>query len=240
MKIYFDRQIYIYYDEREELKDKICNDQREGHVFLYSPAHIEEIALDAASGNEHRLENELNKIIKITNQFSFVSQDHIKCRIILDKVHSCLSRVRDNNGLSETERAKSMQKQMSMHLVGLVDKKIKRILSHKKYDEIFSFKDIKKEAEDNLNKYKKYESNFSERRNLIAMLFMILEKYGWKQSSDPKKAGNNMHDVTHAIYASYGDIFVTNDQRLKDLSKAVFMFMGLKTEVIYYPEYLTW
>jgi hypothetical protein len=240
MKIYFDRQIYIYYDEQQELKNKICTDQREGHAFLYSPAHIEEIALDAANGNEHRLQEELNKIIKITNQFSFVSQDHVKCRIILDRVDDCLLRVRANNGLYKTELARNKHNERSQNLVGLIDEKIKRRLSHKKHNEIFGVEEIKEEAGLYLSIYKNYNSNFSDRRNLIEMLFVVLEQYGWKQSSESKKSGNNMHDVTHAIYASYGDLFVTNDKKLYYLAKAIFGFMGLKTEAIHYPKYLKW
>ncbi len=48
----------------------------------------------------------------------------------------------------------------------------------------------------------------------------------------PNQYLSSLHDTTHAIYAGYCDIFVTNDNKLKQKVSAVYQWMGIKTSVL--------
>ena len=48
----------------------------------------------------------------------------------------------------------------------------------------------------------------------------------------------SLHDTTHAIYAAYADIFVTNDQNFSRKIKAVYKWLGVETIVMTRKEFL--
>lgn len=58
---------------------------------------------------------------------------------------------------------------------------------------------------------------------------LIRERY----YPDPvKKYRSEMHDITHAIYASYFDLYVIEDARSRERCKAAYEFLGVKTRVL--------
>lgn len=49
---------------------------------------------------------------------------------------------------------------------------------------------------------------------------------------------SGLHDTTHAIYAAYCDIFITNDNKLKNKTKATYNWLGIKTLVLNPNEFI--
>lgn len=47
-----------------------------------------------------------------------------------------------------------------------------------------------------------------------------------------------MHDVTHCIYATGCDQFVTHDKRLNDKVRAVYRYFGVPTRVLTLEEFV--
>jgi rRNA-processing protein FCF1 len=43
---------------------------------------------------------------------------------------------------------------------------------------------------------------------------------------------SGLHDTTHAIYAAYCDVFVTNDKKLKNKAKATYDWLGVNTLIL--------
>ena len=72
------------------------------------------------------------------------------------------------------------------------------------------------------------------REDLIASLFMNLDSLGYRQ--DKLRPGHGYMsvatDAQHAFYASYCDIFVTQDERTADKAKAVYEYLQLPTKVV--------
>lgn len=66
---------------------------------------------------------------------------------------------------------------------------------------------------------------------LVEKIFEFLEKIRF-YSEKSKDYISSLHDVTHAIYASYCDIFVTNDKRLKKKTEVIFTWLGVDTCVL--------
>lgn len=58
---------------------------------------------------------------------------------------------------------------------------------------------------------------------------LIRERY----YPDPiKKFRSEMHDITHAVYASYFDLYVIDDERSREKCKAAYKFLGVQTNVL--------
>lgn len=49
---------------------------------------------------------------------------------------------------------------------------------------------------------------------------------------------SGLHDTTHAIYAAYCDIFITNDKKLRQKTKATYDWLGIKTSVFTPDEFI--
>ncbi|MBL4981457.1 hypothetical protein [Pseudomonas fluorescens] len=58
---------------------------------------------------------------------------------------------------------------------------------------------------------------------------LIRERY----YPDPiKKYRSEMHDITHAVYASYFNLYVIDDERSREKCKAAYKFLGVPTNVL--------
>lgn len=66
----------------------------------------------------------------------------------------------------------------------------------------------------------------------IEVLFRVLNYCGYYADKKPETAISGIHDVSHAIYATKADVFVTTDNRFAQRCMAVYSFLGIKTKVI--------
>lgn len=82
-----------------------------------------------------------------------------------------------------------------------------------------------------------YLSSHRKTERLISTLFNVLESIGYR-GEKMKKTVSRLHDVSHAIYASKADIFVTADARFAAKCEAVYDYAGVPTKVISYEEFL--
>lgn len=75
---------------------------------------------------------------------------------------------------------------------------------------------------------------------VICKLLNIMEKAGYRQETKDSRPNltRRMHDVSHAIYASAAQYFVTNDRRLAAKTTAAYHLLGLKTKVLGKEEFL--
>ena len=55
--------------------------------------------------------------------------------------------------------------------------------------------------------------------------------------SKPEQYLSGLHDTTHAIYAAYCDVFVTNDAALRARTVAAYNWLGVKTQVMSSAEF---
>jgi hypothetical protein len=82
------------------------------------------------------------------------------------------------------------------------------------------------------------ELNFSFSRRYFPLHEMIVEKifeFLEARRYFPDKSNqflSGLHDTTHAIYAAYCDIFVTNDKNLRNKAAATFSWLGIDTLIL--------
>jgi hypothetical protein len=68
----------------------------------------------------------------------------------------------------------------------------------------------------------------------IEKIFEFLEtrRYFPDRCNKPKGFLSGLHDTTHAIYAAYCDIFVTNDKKLKNKAAAAYAWLDINTLIL--------
>jgi hypothetical protein len=126
-----------------------------------------------------------------------------------------------------------------------------RLISEIKPEKIFSHEGIERYAEvsfkENNLDYKKipspeiFKKSHHKKEEYITVLMNLLEKSGYKQEKKNHEASitGRMHDVSHSIYASQADYFVTNDERLGNKTAATYYKLGIPTKVLSIDDFLT-
>ena len=79
---------------------------------------------------------------------------------------------------------------------------------------------------------------FELRQNAIEVLSHIIELKNFY----PEKMKNfrsRLYDIGHIIYASYTELFITNDAKLLQKAKIIYDFLNIKTKVLSLKELLS-
>lgn len=77
------------------------------------------------------------------------------------------------------------------------------------------------------------KKSFNDLEYTIEVLFRVLNFCGYNAEKKEKTSISSTHDVTHAIYATNVDYLISNDERFVKKCKAVYYYLGVKTNVIY-------
>ncbi len=92
-------------------------------------------------------------------------------------------------------------------------------------------------------KFNDFRDNFFKILIIIEMLANLLEAHGYyyekpnhKKQPLVEKARSRMHEVTHMIYASYCNRFITGDKKIFYKTKAIYSYLDIRTEVLYYNQ----
>lgn len=80
----------------------------------------------------------------------------------------------------------------------------------------------------------------------FALLEMVVEYLndnvlcacGYCKDKTERTTQSGIHDVSHMIYATYCDYFVSKDQNLIRRARAIYYYLGLNTQAIYLDEWL--
>lgn len=67
-------------------------------------------------------------------------------------------------------------------------------------------------------------------------LFELLNDNGYCKEKEEDKAISSIHDVSHAIYGLYCDIFITCDRNFYNKLRAIYYYLGIEIEVYYCPQ----
>lgn len=84
--------------------------------------------------------------------------------------------------------------------------------------------------------YRKY--SFCKFRDLVEILYRVLNMSGYNNDKVKEDMSSRVHDISHIIYASYCDYFVTLDQRLVKKARAIYWLANIETKLITYEDFL--
>lgn len=73
--------------------------------------------------------------------------------------------------------------------------------------------------------------------SITEQLFRILDQCGYNRDKNERTAESTNYDIQHAINASYCDILITNDKHFLKKARAVYYYLGIKTEVYTLNQY---
>lgn len=243
--IYLDRNVFIYAADgsHPEVIKVIERCKKNGKIFPYSPAHMEEIVKAIVDGRSE-CENDINYIRELSGEFAFHPQETGDTLLCYYPVKKCRFNVEKNDGRAQTEFAvdiDTIQKEQEKTIRENNAKldKIRRHCSHLTPEEIFSNKEILQYLQlINIEQPKEgHRFSFRERERLIETLYKTLDFFGFRPENSHIE--NRMHDISHIIYASSAEILVSNDKNLINKAKAIFHFLSIPTKVMSLSEFLT-
>ena len=89
------------------------------------------------------------------------------------------------------------------------------------------------------------EQNISKRESLtfhkleflIEFLQNVLNCCGYNKDNKPRKVKSGIYDTEHAIYATYCDYFVTEDEKLAKRLNAIYYFLGFETRCLPFEQW---
>lgn len=81
--------------------------------------------------------------------------------------------------------------------------------------------------------YELLKNSYNDLEYTIEILFRILNYCGYNADKSERTNISGTHDVTHAIYATKADYLISTDSRFVKKCKAVYYYLGIKTQVIH-------
>ena len=211
--------------------------------ILYSPAHIEELAViflkeKDLNKSKNFIEKILYNITEITNNYECLPTEK-DIAIKKENPEECLKRVVDGYNLTfEAENIEYVSVKQKRYYLDYILSKYgvdkayignmhpKNLFDDKKIQKIFS--DFLKNNK--IEKWKVIKNSHKKIEKTISILFDFLETIGYKSNGE-KYYRSMMHDVTHSIYATKSDIFITNDKKLKMRVEAIYLFLEIPANI---------
>ncbi|MGB8841213.1 MAG: hypothetical protein WCC64_09060 [Aliidongia sp.] len=255
MRIYFDHNLLVNLrcNKFDGLIEKVNSDKKNGHVFVFSPAHLEEIAVSnrRSSASLDIIQRDIGFLTGLCGNNSIRP---IKGRIFFDTEYpqECYDRVIEN--YQDNDEAENIDRDIiyAAHDNPGGDPKIVNnhdpiniFYSNIVYQEILLKKLLdekiitKSEAIDCLSQWphKILRDRFSALAATVNLIGNWLEKIGYYRENR-EKSRSRLHDVSHIIYGRYSDFFVSEDQKLIKKSQAIYKILEIPTKVISICEFI--
>ena len=253
-KLYLDFNVLIYLkDNQDDNLTSLIEDYRnKDYLIVFSPAHIEEIAVSEKRDNQpkDKINKDLEFISKLTNNNALRPITKNNCVLFSETPNECYERVikdysrndfaelieeavlydAHTNPLSEP---KKMNNKPAEDI--LKDIKVRKYILQKLVENnIIEKKHIKKALR---WEFKDIQSKFYIFESYVDMSARHLEKLGFFREKK-QKYRSRLHDVSHIIYSSYCDIFITNDKNLYNKAKAIYSLLKIDTEIYMKDEFI--
>lgn len=265
-KIYFDYQLIALLMNKNDLKleSKISKLDDGASIFVYSPAHIEEIAVSRMRNNypEQKIQEKLDFLSCFTNDFELLPFKRRDVAILeslgvfLCKEHprECYKRVIDlyeRNDVAEKIDEGVLEMATILNIFGNDPNEFNNtqpnlVLKNDKYVDII-YQSFARNMADNYHigvdidairsaRFEDIKSDFQVFEALMNVIFNFLEVIRYNPEKVVKHR-SRLHDVSHAIYAAYCDFFVSEDRKLREKTKVAYDFLEVKTQVTKLDEF---
>ncbi|RON91648.1 hypothetical protein [Pseudomonas fluorescens] len=261
--IYLDYNIFESYrvNDVEDLRAAV-DAIKDKHVLPYSPAHLEDLASSLMWKDfdeseipplMERSQDRLQNIIDISKSVEvFPAPRHQPTRVIREHPGECLLRVLehfDRNLFLEVRERNLLEDMKATDVKGERSSRVSNLpvnfLSAPEYDSAI----MQKYASDRAFMQKKREAgltdlkwpDISKSHEVLEHVFEILMNYLEEirfRPEDINKSRSRMHDVTHAIYATKADYFITGDVRFYHKVRAIYDYLRVPTTVLTLNEFL--
>lgn len=241
--IYLDQNVLSDYlaGKNTELIDTVLKLKR-NNQFLYSPAHMEELAVPFMRKNnqevKQRVLTEIASISELTGNKEVFPGSTIPMHITIENPLVCFNRVIDyyhlNPMLEQQEReqleqykstdptGKTAQKMSNQNSSILLQEEHSSALNGRFHLDYLAAMSAKKFGLRDF-KYPGILKSHTAFERCIEITFCYLEAIRYRPEA-VKKSRSRMHDVSHAIYGSIADLLVTDDDRFSKKVQAVYKY----------------
>lgn len=89
------------------------------------------------------------------------------------------------------------------------------------------------------NCYSSVKGSYDKLEHIIELLARILSRCGYNRDTTVRTFNSGEYDITHMIYATYCDFFITKDTRLYNRAKAIYYYMDVPTTVLSWAEWIS-
>jgi hypothetical protein len=229
--------------------------------LVYSPAHVEEIAVSRMRNSypAEEISKKLGFLAKITNSTEILPFERGDVIILgeIGGVYLCkedpgecykrvtanygnndyaeaLQKSRLSNAIQRNHHGYDSNRQNNIPAESILSDPIHKLLISEDFFLRMLFEGKRPKAELRAiveSDFKGIRADFPAFECLMEVIFDYLEKIRYHPEAE-KKYRSRLHDVTHAIYAAYCAVFVTGDKKLQYKAKAAYSFLGIPTEVI--------
>ncbi|MEH6479734.1 MULTISPECIES: hypothetical protein [Pseudoalteromonas] len=262
MKVYLDHNLIIYLRQssnkqldNKQLENKVKEMKENGFRFIFSPAHLEEIAVSAMRNKTKK--NIIDADIKfLTNlcgtnslrprsrndkDIEFGKEYPIDCykRVIehyssndyAETVDKGIIERANDNPHSNPKKANNQNPKDVLSNITYISLILQSLMHHGLITQCEAIKKLQSSPHYNLtNKFCILEHSVNYAANLLEQLGYYREK--------TKKSRSRLHDVSHIIYGKYADIFVTNDTKLLKKTQAIYSLFDIDTKVLTKKEFI--
>ena len=272
--VYMDFGVYQLYESNEVFHTQLDNYAEMDEIqFVYSPTHMEEVCrMDNSIFEGKRRDN----ISKICSNCEVLPVRDGCLKILTEPVEVCFDRAKKLQVLNQyaEESECATFEALEEKTCGLLRWDEKEVETHRKEISLLTSTqlfDPKNEMIDNesINRvfyeicgsrfpvedfkdYCKKERTFSEIREAVRLLFILMNALGYHRNKIEKRTKftykafyptydrefyrtirSGFYDVDHICYASKCNYFVTCDYALSSQAMEIYRYLGCKTNVIY-------
>lgn len=260
MKIYLDYNLFVFLcdgvNPELEAKVKSLSDR---HIFPYSPAHLEEVATALMQPKFLKLDDpkrffsrKLDSISEISGNRELYPSDDGPITMKAEYPIKCLGRVLryyDSNPGIEANEARMLEIYKAADTDGGVANRMSNLpvdfllntehgekLHQRLHSDLDFLVRCRTHCVDDLT-WPSISKHFPVLERALELSLNFLENVRYRPEQ-VVKSRSRMHDVTHCIYASNCEQFVTQDKRLYDKVRAVYLYFGIPTRVLTLQEFL--
>lgn len=257
MKIYLDHNLIIYLrnNSNKEFGDKVKAMKENGFDFIFSPAHLEEIAVSAMRHDVEKsiIENDIKFLTELCGSNSLRPKPTTLNDVEYGTEYpeDCYKRVIENYSVNDYAEAVDKDIIQRAHdnpfsnPKDVNNQKPKDVLSHLSYISIILKSLVINKLITQSEAIKKLQSSpnynladeFRTLEHSVNCAANLLEKIGYYRE-DTKKSRSRLHDVSHIIYGRYADIFVTNDKKLLKKTEAIYSLLDIDTKILSMKEFI--
>ncbi|HFC8841505.1 TPA: hypothetical protein ACFU1W_000004 [Neisseria oralis] len=253
--VYFDYNIVSYLRKNQfpELTEAFGNLDKKSHIVVFSPAHLEDIAVTEMQDN-HRSDiarEEVKFLEKICHHNGLrPTKLHEPVEFFDESPFDCYKRVLeyyDINKIAEYIDKQVLAEANANNTPEASPKSMANVpvdtvlVTHKA--EIIS--DLAKAF--NLSKngtrkifqwnFKQFKKDFTLFEGYVNLAANCLERIGFKREKEENYRAR-LHDVSHIVYAAHTNIFVTDDKKLNLKTKAIYSSIDVPSKVMNRKEFI--
>lgn len=255
--VYLDYNIFESYraNDVEGLRSLVDSLKSE-YRLPYSPAHMEDLASSIGWRDFEEAEikpflklceSRLQNVIDISNMLEiFPGEGNHPTRLIEEHPGKCLIRVLNH---FDRNRYLDVRERMMLDQMKAADTNGERssIVSNlppeflsipeyavqlqEKFEASYDLMNNKRQAGLVDLKWPSISQSHAVLEHVFEILMNHLEEIRFRPEN-VKKSRSRMHDVTHAIYATKADFFVTGDERFFHKVKVAYSFLGVPTKIL--------